>query len=139
MEVFAVVFLNKANKINHFEIISKGGITGTVADPRVILKKALEADATSIVLCHNHPSGNLRPSKADEEITFKIREAAKTLKMSEICSAFSFPLYGELTRLGFMWFIVYHTQRHIHQLKNIAQKLIENKLSNYNYNNPVKD
>ncbi len=75
-EVFAVVFLNRANKINHFEIISKGGITGTVADPRIILKKALEEDATSIVLCHNHPSGNLRPSRADEELTQKIKEAA---------------------------------------------------------------
>lgn len=75
-EVFAVVFLNRANKINHFEIISKGGITGTVADPRIILKKALEEDATSIVLCHNHPSGNLKPSRADEEITKKIKEAA---------------------------------------------------------------
>lgn len=77
MEVFAVVFLNNANKINHFEIISRGGITGTVADPRVILKKALEADATSVVLCHNHPSGNLKPSKADEELTLKIKEAAR--------------------------------------------------------------
>lgn len=75
-EVFAVVFLNRANKINHFEIISKGGITGTVADPRVILKKALEEDATAIVLCHNHPSGNLKPSRADEDLTKKIKEAA---------------------------------------------------------------
>jgi DNA repair protein RadC len=75
-EVFAVVFLNRANKVNHFEIISKGGITGTVADPRIILKKALEEDATSIVLCHNHPSGNLQPSRADEEITKKIKDAA---------------------------------------------------------------
>ncbi|MDQ6756962.1 MAG: JAB domain-containing protein, partial [Bacteroidota bacterium] len=74
---FAVIFLNRANKINHFEIISKGGITGTVADPRVILKKALEEDATAIILCHNHPSGNLKPSKADEELTLKIKEAAK--------------------------------------------------------------
>lgn len=76
-EIFAVVFLNRANKINHFEIISKGGITGTVADPRRILKTALEQDATAIVLCHNHPSGNLKPSKADEELTAKIKEAAK--------------------------------------------------------------
>ena len=76
-EVFGVVFLNKANKVNHFEIISRGGITGTVADPRIILKKALEEDATSIVLCHNHPSGNLKPSRADEELTKKIKEAAK--------------------------------------------------------------
>jgi len=75
-EVFAVVFLNRANKINHFEIISSGGITGTVADPRIILKKALEEDAVSIILCHNHPSGNLRPSRADELLTVKIKEAA---------------------------------------------------------------
>jgi DNA repair protein RadC len=76
-EVFGVVFLNQAGKINHFEIISQGGITGTVADPRLILKKALEEDAVSIILCHNHPSGSLHPSKADEELTVKIREAAK--------------------------------------------------------------
>jgi DNA repair protein RadC len=76
-EVFAVLFLNQANKINHFEIISRGGITGTVADPRIILKKALEEDATSIVLSHNHPSGSLKPSKADEVLTQKIKEAAQ--------------------------------------------------------------
>ncbi len=75
-EVFAVVFLNRANKILSFQIISTGGLTGTVADPRVILKKALEAEATSIVLSHNHPSGSLKPSRADEELTEKIRQAA---------------------------------------------------------------
>jgi DNA repair protein RadC len=76
-EVFAVVFLNRSNKINHYEIISEGGITGTVADPRIILKKALEHDAVSLVLCHNHPSGSLRPSRQDEELTLKIKEASK--------------------------------------------------------------
>jgi DNA repair protein RadC len=76
-EVFAVIFLNRANKVNHFEIVSAGGITGTVADPRVILKKALEENAVSIILCHNHPSGSLKPSRADEELTTKIKEAAK--------------------------------------------------------------
>lgn len=76
-EVFAVVFLNRANKINHFEIVSEGGITGTVADPRIILKKALEENAVSLILCHNHPSGNLKPSRADEDLTFKIRDAAR--------------------------------------------------------------
>ena len=75
-EVFAVLFLNRANKINHFEIISEGGITGTVADPRIILKRALEEDAVNIILCHNHPSGQLQPSKADEELTSKIKEAS---------------------------------------------------------------
>ncbi|HVK97567.1 MAG TPA: DNA repair protein RadC [Flavisolibacter sp.] len=76
-EVFGVLFLNRANKVNHFQIISEGGITGTVADPRIILKRALEEDAVSLILCHNHPSGSLKPSKADEELTFKIKEAAK--------------------------------------------------------------
>ncbi|HYO22910.1 MAG TPA: DNA repair protein RadC [Flavisolibacter sp.] len=76
-EVFAVIFLNRSNKINDFKIISEGGITGTVADPRVILKRALEEDAVSLILCHNHPSGSLKPSKADEELTYKIKEAAK--------------------------------------------------------------
>jgi DNA repair protein RadC len=76
-EVFAVLFLNRSNKVNHFQIISEGGITGTVADPRIILRKALEEDAVSIILCHNHPSGSLKPSKADEELTYKIKEAAK--------------------------------------------------------------
>lgn len=75
-EVFAVIFLNRANKINHFEIISEGGITATVADPRIILRRALEQDAVSIVLSHNHPSGSLKPSRADEELTNKIRQAA---------------------------------------------------------------
>ena len=72
-----MVFLNRANKILHHEIISEGGITGTVADPRIILKKALEHNATAIILSHNHPSGNLKPSRQDEELTYKIKEAAK--------------------------------------------------------------
>jgi len=75
-EIFAVIFLNRANKIVHFEIISEGGITGTVADPRIILKKAIENNATAIILCHNHPSGNLKPSTADEILTKKIKTAA---------------------------------------------------------------
>lgn len=76
-ELFIVLFLNRANKINHSEIISKGGITGTVVDPRIVLKRALEEDAVSIVLCHNHPSGSLKPSRADELLTAKIKEAAR--------------------------------------------------------------
>jgi DNA repair protein RadC len=76
-EVFVVLFLNQANKVNHYEIISEGGITGTVADPRIILKKSLEHDAVNIILCHNHPSGSIKPSAADELLTQKIKEAAK--------------------------------------------------------------
>jgi DNA repair protein RadC len=81
-EVFAVVFLNRANRINHFEVLSEGGITGNIADPRVILKRALQEDAVSLILCHNHPSGSLQPSRADEELTRKIKEAAKYLDIS---------------------------------------------------------
>ncbi len=81
-EVFAVLYLNQSNKVNHFEIVSQGGITGTVADPRVILKKALDANATSIILCHNHPSGSLKPSRADQVLTSKIKEAARFLEIN---------------------------------------------------------
>lgn len=82
VEVFAVVFLNKANKIKGFEIVSTGGITGVVADPRIILKKAIEKDATAIVLSHNHPSGSLKPSNADKELTQRIKQAASYLDIS---------------------------------------------------------
>lgn len=81
-EVFAVAYLNQANRINHFEIVSKGGITGTVADPRVILKKALLEEAVSLILCHNHPSGSLQPSRADRELTKKLKDAAKLFDIS---------------------------------------------------------
>lgn len=83
-EVFAVVFLNRANAVIHFEIISEGGITGTVADPRVILKKAVQEDAISIILCHNHPSGSLKPSRNDVDLTVKIKEAARYLDINVI-------------------------------------------------------
>ncbi len=83
-EVFAVVFLNNANKINHFEIVSEGGITGTIADPRIIIKKALLHDAVSIVLCHNHPSGSIKPSMQDKTITEKIKAAAIQLDIKVI-------------------------------------------------------
>ena len=57
--------------------VSSGGITGTVADPRLILAAAIKSLAVAIVLAHNHPSGNLKPSQADEQLTAKIKEAAK--------------------------------------------------------------
>jgi len=79
MESFVAVYLNRANHIIRQEVISEGGITGTVADPRIILKKALDHHAVSIILCHNHPSGNLKPSKADEQLTNKIKNAASFL------------------------------------------------------------
>jgi DNA repair protein RadC len=81
-EIFVVIFLNRANKIIHQEIVSIGGLTGTIADPRIILKKALEQEATALILCHNHPSGNLKPSKADELLTQKIKQAAALLDIN---------------------------------------------------------
>lgn len=81
-EVFAVVFLNSGNRITHLEIISEGGMTATIADPRIILKKALEHEATAIILCHNHPGGTLRPSRADEMLTQKIKQAAAYIDIS---------------------------------------------------------
>ncbi len=75
-EVFAVLFLNQANKIKNFKIMSRGGISGTVADPRIILKQALDESATALILSHNHPSGNLKPSQADLDLTHKIKTAA---------------------------------------------------------------
>lgn len=75
-EVFAVLFLNQANKIMHYEVLSEGGITGTIADPKIIMRKALEHDAVNMILCHNHPSGSLKPSRADKELTYKITQAA---------------------------------------------------------------
>jgi DNA repair protein RadC len=80
-EVFAVVYLNKSNKINHFEIISTGGVSGTIADPRIIFSKALDVKATALILCHNHPSGNLKPSRQDEELTQKLRKGGEVMEI----------------------------------------------------------
>ncbi|MEO8820681.1 MAG: JAB domain-containing protein, partial [Ginsengibacter sp.] len=63
---------------------SKGGISQTIVDPRIIFLKALEVQATSLVLCHNHPSGSLRPSRADEELTAKLKSAGKLLDIKVI-------------------------------------------------------
>jgi DNA repair protein RadC len=76
IEVFGVIFLNRANRVVHFEIISQGGITATIVDPRIVISKALDHQAVGLILCHNHPSGNLKPSMADKTLTRKLREAA---------------------------------------------------------------
>jgi DNA repair protein RadC len=76
-EVFAVIFLNRAGRVAHFETVSKGGINGTVVDPRLIMKQALQENAASLILCHNHPSGRLEPSQADKELTQKLKNASK--------------------------------------------------------------
>jgi DNA repair protein RadC len=75
-EVFVVMFLSTAQNIIHHEILSEGGIDMVMIEPRTIIKKALEYNAKSIILCHNHPSGNLKPSRADVTLTEKIKQAA---------------------------------------------------------------
>jgi len=78
-ESFVVGYLNQANRLIGIYELSKGGITGTVADPRLVLSVALKTAATGIILAHNHPSGNLKASVADEEITKKIKKACEYL------------------------------------------------------------
>lgn len=79
VEQFKVLFLNRANKVLGILEVSSGGVTGTVADPKLIYVAALKANATAIIISHNHPSGNLKPSKADEELTQKIKYAGSFL------------------------------------------------------------
>ena len=73
------MYLNKANRVLGVFPVSVGGITSTIVDLRLILSIALKTLTTSIILCHNHPSGSLTPSKQDIDLTLKIKEAAKYL------------------------------------------------------------
>lgn len=76
-ESFIVTYLNKCNKVIGSQLLSTGGITGTIVDPRMIIQTALLLGAVSLVLSHNHPSGNIQPSAADKEITNTVKTAAK--------------------------------------------------------------
>jgi DNA repair protein RadC len=76
-EQFVVMYLNRANKVLGIYRSAIGGLTGTIADPRLILATALKVAASSMILSHNHPSGNLKPSRQDEEITTKLKEGAR--------------------------------------------------------------
>jgi len=81
-EEFWVLLLNRANQVIKKERISAGGVSGTVADPKIIFKKALDELASGIILVHNHPSGNLNPSQADIQLTTKVKEGGKLLDIS---------------------------------------------------------
>ncbi|MEN9697404.1 MAG: repair protein RadC [Bacteroidota bacterium] len=83
-EIFMVLLLNQANIIIHEQILSEGGITGTVADPRVLFKLALSHEATGLIICHNHPSGQLQPSRMDDQLTEKVKRAAHFLDIKLI-------------------------------------------------------
>lgn len=80
-EEFWIVYLNNSNKILSKAQLSKGGITGTLVDVRIVFKSALEMGATSLILCHNHPSGTLVPSDADKQITKKLKSAGDSLEI----------------------------------------------------------
>lgn len=78
-EEFWIIFLNNSNKVIQKKQLSKGGITGTLVDVRLVLKSALEVGATGLILAHNHPSGTLKPSEADKQLTNKLKTASESL------------------------------------------------------------
>ena len=78
-EEFWILFLNRSNRVISRMKLSQGGISGTVTDVRIVMKKAIENLASGIIVCHNHPSGNLNPSESDTKITQKIKEAGNLM------------------------------------------------------------
>lgn len=78
-EEFWILYLNNSNKVLHKQQLSKGGITGTLVDVRLVLKTALEVGAVALILAHNHPSGNLKPSQSDKTLTQKLKQATESL------------------------------------------------------------
>ncbi|GAA3636904.1 RadC family protein [Flavivirga jejuensis] len=78
-EEFWIIYVNNSNKVIQKNQLSKGGITGTLVDVRLVLKNALEVGATGLILTHNHPSGTLKPSAADKQITNKLKKAAESI------------------------------------------------------------
>nr|WP_309760299.1 DNA repair protein RadC [Flavobacterium sp.] len=80
-EEFWIIYLNNSNKVISKAQLSKGGITGTLVDVRIVFKTALEMGATGLILCHNHPSGTLIPSDADKQITKKLKLAGESLEI----------------------------------------------------------
>jgi DNA repair protein RadC len=81
-EEFWILLLNRNNIVITQKLISVGGVAGTIVDPKIVFKVALDHVASSIILCHNHPSGNLNPSIQDKEITSKLKEAGRLLDIS---------------------------------------------------------
>jgi len=80
VEQFWVIMLSRSNKVIQKRIISSGGISGTIADPKIIFKKAIDDLASGIILVHNHPSGNLKPSQADINLTKKLQGSGRLLE-----------------------------------------------------------
>ena len=84
VEQFKVVLMNRAHRVLGIYELSSGGIAGTVADPKLVFMAALKSNACCLIISHNHPSGNLKPSHADEVLTRKISEAGKFLDIQVI-------------------------------------------------------
>lgn len=81
-EYFKILLLNQAKQVLGYTLISEGGLTSTDVDVRVILQAALLTNSTAIILAHNHPSGNTKPSRQDMEITKQVKEAAKLMRIT---------------------------------------------------------
>src|ERR1035437_1718267 len=81
VEEFYVMLLNRSNKIIGYIKLSQGGTSGTIADPKMVFQAALKTNSHAVILCHNHPSGNLKPSDADIKMTKQISEAGKVLEI----------------------------------------------------------
>lgn len=84
VEQFKVLFLNRDNKVLGVYDVSSGGLTDILVDPRLIFAAALKANAVSVILAHNHPSGNVRPSRADRELTARIKQGGELLAIDVI-------------------------------------------------------
>lgn len=83
-EEFWLLMLNRANRIMHLGKVSSGGVVGTVVDARIVFKDALDHRATTLILCHNHPSGNLQPSQADIDLTRKLKQAGEVMDIAVV-------------------------------------------------------
>ncbi|WP_423147897.1 JAB domain-containing protein [Rubrolithibacter danxiaensis] len=82
VEQFKIMLLNRANRVLGLIEISTGGMSGTIADPKIIFCSAIKAAASGIILVHNHPSGNLKPSEADRQLTRKLKSGGELLDIS---------------------------------------------------------
>jgi DNA repair protein RadC len=80
-EEFKMLILNRANQVIGVVNLSKGGVAGTVVDPKLVFSYALKTCASALILCHNHPSGNLKPSNSDIQLTKKLETAGKLLEI----------------------------------------------------------
>lgn len=96
-EAFYAIYLNRNNRIIGIHKCSDGGISSCLVDPRIVLKPAIELLASSVILAHNHPSGNIKPSQADRDLTQKIKDGAKLFDIS----VFDHVILTESTYLSF--------------------------------------